>query len=164
MRVASIVGALFVVLLGSACTSAPAKAPPPPPTPMKLPADATAIDFTLTSGSCWGISTRSRTVALRDEEIVIAAAGFDGESKQPRAWWEETRSLLDEGLANATGETTPENAARSTCFSHPNFVCKFELHVTTPRGDERLQGCCSDRAAHNVEAAFHRLAPTPRGR
>lgn len=162
MRFLSAVAPLLFVLVPACAAAPPAKAPPPPLTPMKLPADATAIDFTLTSGSSWGISTRSRTIALGESEVVIAAAGFAGESKQPRAWWEETRSLLDLGLANATGETSSENGARSTCFGEPSSVCGFELHVTTPRGEERLHGCCTDRAAHNVEAAFHRLAPTPR--
>lgn len=161
MRLPYAVGTLLFVLV-SACASSPPPKAPPPVTPMKLPADARAIDFTLTTGSCWGTSTRSRTVALGESEIVIAADGFDGESTQPRAWWDEIRSLLDDGLANATGETSRDNAVGSTCFARPNFVCGFELRVTTPRGEERLHGCCTERAAHNVEAAFLRLAPTPR--
>lgn len=124
---------------------------------MTLPADATEIDFTLVSGSALATSTRSRSIAIGDAEVVLAPAGLYGESTRSRAWWDATRSLLDHGLANATAET---GNADATCAEPPNVVCGFELRVTTPRGEEHLQGCCTDRAAHDVEAAFRRLVPT----
>ena len=144
-----------MITLGCA-RGTPAKTPAK--APMTLPADATAIDFTLVSGSAAATSMRSRSIALGDEEVVLAPSGLYGESTRSRAWWEETRSLLDHGLANATADTTA-GSGETMCAEPSNAVCGFELRVTTPRGEEHLQGCCTERSAHNVEAAFRRLVP-----
>jgi len=151
--------ALAVVLSLVGCAAKPPQAPAAIVTPMKLPSDASAIELTLTTGSCWGVSTESRSVALGSSEIVIAASGLDGETRQTRAWWEKTRALLDDGLANATGETARSNPALSSCFGPPNSVCSFDLRIATPRGEEHLHGCCTQRGAHHVEMAFRRLKP-----
>jgi hypothetical protein len=152
------VATAVLVVIASACAKPP-KAPSAVPTPMKLPADANAIEFTFTSGSCWGVSSEVRSIALGDSEVVISAVGFDGETKHSRVWWEKTRALLDDGLAGATGETSPDNPARSTCFGRPNSVCAFELRIATPRGEELLRGCCTEHNAQHVETAFRRLKP-----
>ena len=148
-----------MVIVGCAGPGTRAKARAPAVTPLQLPTDATEIDFTLVSGNALATSTRSRSIAVGDTEVVLAPAGLYGESTRSRAWWDETRTLLDHGLANATADTSVGNAD-ATCMDAPDVVCGFELRVTTPRGEERLQGCCTERAAHDVEAAFRRLVPT----
>lgn len=149
---------MALIIVGCAGPAPRAKARAPAVTPLQLPADATAIDFTLVSGNALATSTRSRSIAVGDTEVVLAPAGLYGESTRSRAWWEETRSLLDRGLANATADASL-GSADATCMDAPDVVCGFELRVTTPRGEALLQGCCTDRAAHDVEAAFRRIVP-----
>ena len=148
--------ALAGAALVAACAPAKPAEPPPRATPLKLPDDATAIDFTFVSGSCWGTSVESRRVAIGEDGVVVSPAGFDGETPRSRGWWEKTRALLDAGLAHATAET-PRGTA--WCSGRPNFICGFDLAVTTPRGTTTLRGCCTERDAHNVETAFRRLRP-----
>lgn len=155
-RAVWVVGSALVIV-GCAGSATRAKARAPTATPLQLPADATEIDFTLVSGNALATSTRSRSIALGDREVVLAPAGHFGESTRSRAWWDETRTLLDHGLANATADTS--GSADATCMDSPDVVCGFELRVFTPRGEERLQGCCTERGAHDVEAAFRRIVP-----
>jgi hypothetical protein len=144
--------------LGVGCSGSGISAKPVPSsvaTPMKLPSDAIAIDFMLVSGSVWAPSMRSRSVTLGNAEVVLAPAGFYGELTKSRAWWEETRWLLDRGLANVTSAGYEDVSTQS-----PSAVCEFELRVTTPRGEELLRGSCTNRSARSVELAFDRIVPS----
>jgi hypothetical protein len=69
------------------------------------------------------------------------------------AWWEQTRALLNQGLAAAV-----RRPKSGDCYVS-NWICGFDVAVQ-PAGKQPINGCCNrSKDAARVEQAFRRLKP-----
>jgi hypothetical protein len=139
------------LLVGASATAA-GDAPLPPEA--RVTATATRVDFALETGSCWGRSTERRTVLVHKDGVEVKQTPGGAGVRRSRAWWEETRALLNQGLAASV-----RRPQRGDCYV-ANWICGFDVAVHAGGKPQPITGCCNrSKEAAKVEQAFRRLKP-----
>ena len=141
-----------VGLLAGVSAAAAGDAPLPPDA--RVAAAATRVDFALETGSCWGRSTERRTVLVGQDGVEVRRTPGAAGVRRSRAWWAQTRSLLNQGLAAAV-----RRPRSGDCYV-ANWICGFDLAAHPAGTQQPITGCCNrSKEAAKVEQAFRRLKP-----
>jgi hypothetical protein len=147
-------GRLALALLLVAGVSAGARGDEPLPPEARVGAAATRVEFALETGSCWGRSTERRTVLVGKDGVEVRRTAGGAGVRRSLAWWEQTRALLNQGLAASV-----RRPKSGDCYVS-NWICGFDVAVHAGGTPRPITGCCNrSREAAKVEQAFRRLKP-----
>ena len=104
---------------------------------------AQRIELTRSTGSCWGVDSRSKWLEVRPDRVLLHAAGRPSVAYSP-AWWQRARAQLNRGIRASLRPRAPGTRA---CEGRPNFVCRFSVRVDSA---PPIDGCCTTNAAYKA--------------
>ncbi len=145
------VAALAIACLALSCGGSRGRPEPKPDLWLSaappVPDAARRIEITRSTGSCWGVDSRTKQLDVLDDRVLLHASGRPS-LIYPTSWWRAVRADLNRGIRASTRARRPGYAA---CAGRPNFRCSFTIQV-----DSRppITGCCTTAQSFEVFDSF----------